>query len=957
MSRFIIDKDGCAVSTPVEAFTSEYGRNRSRRNPEPMLRINVRSSEQYLQAKVQQYAVLPLSRYTASPGSFHLYQHDSSQEVIEGITLEAAAAAADAEAEAVAASTASPVSSAEEDEEGSGESSVSLSSASSPASLSPPLESTTKTDSSTSVGKPTQDTDNDTASCFSLAGEDPYRETVPQTMHAKYASYSFSQVKTWDNFYSLVSQHLQSACEKAGGMGTPLRDIERRVTDLYDAQEDEATGGAYGVAKGTTDLCDAAASTSVYQLVYTLTRRAQIFLDLAQTKAVYSHGTGTAPSVGVQLGQPDVMLSRPTEDGDGTSTSVPVMAGIYTNDCDFAALCDDSFFLETLCSPVINEAVVCKSAAEALDTKKTKTAIDIVFRLFQYMVLNKIKYGFVSTALCTRFFMRGSTLSRTLQVSPAVSHFQGKPVNISACFVAMSMQSIWGYPRHWLAALSLRAPLGAFEALQAKETKDDKDGDENDDAYNDDDDDNDSPILGRLSLEPDDASHYSDAEECSVHLDAPPSTPVTHTTSQVEDDEDDDNVYPNVFSYPFEACPVATPAVHSLNSCHVTYPGNVKWWKVTKTRKTIHTIQFLTSHNGTGSAHHHASGSGRVTADVEVVECDMPPEAEQDFRRLERNETRRRMKGLNLGGNNNSLTFYQQQQQQQQSQHQLTLRSNASVTTFSSFASRLPSGDLAVPLSPISPIGEFNRRRRRRIAATALKVIDTSAPEHPEELAKLENEARIYEYLGSHAKESRQAVDVNFCFGSVLGFMFILGVEQNGRAMRPQDLVVEERGRDEDGRLLAWLKLNEGVVHQMHDALDVLHSLRLLHNDVANFASFIVEETEESVPNMDYYLYKKNGATSGSGTPTTPTPPPLQKSIRLRVRMANFAATKLYVRLFKAATREEHDKLDAFCKGTFEALNAEFLAKKTRVPRVEEPHQPKAAEEVKPETIIDSYSR
>ncbi|VVT43705.1 uncharacterized protein SAPINGB_P000108 [Magnusiomyces paraingens] len=823
MSRFIIDKDGCAVSVPTATVT------RPRRAPEASLKINVRSGAAYLASCAQESAVLPLSRYTAAAGAFHSYQHETAHEIIDGLRPES-------------------------------------------------VDPGSPTAPSSPVLAPTNQRP------MYLSSRLASTEKIPRTMHAKYAAFSFSKTRAWLDFYAIVNQHLHIACEDSS---CTMQEAERRVTEAYQAQEEE-----------TVDHDPA----DVGQLMYTLTRRAQLFLNMA----------GTAVSLEVlraYLGAPDIVFSA-LRDEQGGLERVPVLAGVYTNDLDFAPIADDFFFHDTLASVRDNDACACKGVA-AVEEKKKKTAIDIVFRTFEYMALNNVKYTFISTASHTRFLMRPSTLSRALYVSPAVSHFQGKPAGIFGCLVAMCLQAATGYPRHWLAAVHLKAPLGVFERLHVATAtaRDEEDEDS---------------ILDKLELpatpEDDSESNYSDYEEDEDDGDELYMDALTSVTVK----EVDDDLFPETLTYPLDVCPIATPAVHSLNTCHVTYPGKVQWWKVSKARKNIHTIRFLRNPVASGIC-------GASLAEVEVTECEVPPEAEQEFRRLERNETCKRLDagltaGLQaipgIGSGSGGMVGCQG------GSIYRGVGNNPSVSSFFKRPSIVRTSNSAGSGSDpeSSTMMKANRldclKRRRRSMVATLKTLDTSFPGHVEALELLENEARIYEYFAAHATEARGAVPLNYMFGSVLGFMFVLAVEHCGRPMRALDFVVEERVRVADGSLGVRMRMNEDVVKQMHEVLDVAHSLRLLHGDVANLETFVVEEIEESVPNLEYYFYKKDGCDESKNgdvfPPNAPPPSPLQKSIRLRVRLANFSRTRLYVRLYKAAMQEEHEVLDAFCKETYE---------------------------------------
>lgn len=44
--------------------------------------------------------------------------------------------------------------------------------------------------------------------------------------------------------------------------------------------------------------------------------------------------------------------------------------------------------------------------------------------------------------------------------------------------------------------------------------------------------------------------------------------------------------------YPFDARPAATPTVYSLSSSTTEFPGEIKWWRISRVKRNIHSIHF-----------------------------------------------------------------------------------------------------------------------------------------------------------------------------------------------------------------------------------------------------------------------------------------------------------------------------------------------------------------------------
>lgn len=764
----------------------------------------------------------------------------------------------------------------------------------------------------------------------------PRNNNAPVTMQSKYSAYTFSKVEMWDGFKTVVLYHLQQAIES---IGVPVPEIESLITARCGKFPDDKeyipgmpTNGSTPFSLSDFENDGEGGYYRVYQVMHLLTTRTEAFLNINGIDAKFGRVTGPK-----QLGQPDSTL---------IFNNKPVMVGVYATNDDFAYMDDDTFFISCLYPHYFGKLQPSDHRLR-LEEKRKRIAIDIVYRTFQYMVLNNLQYAFISTSTCTRFLSRANASSRTLYISPAVSHVEDNSVTISGAFIAICTQSILGYPSHRgslfdpraagtlatgnsnivttqatlpsLPSSTLASPPSQNEAGPSPSSSD--------------------PLPvgpassnvvisnGVLQLEKDTEKEINDLNTSfgKLRLSEKATGASKGPTQYFKIPEEE---YPDVLFYPYDVYPVASPPVYNLSSREAAYSGDVKWWRMTKVSRTNHSIRFLNEswrnlNNG-------------IHAEVAIIESDIPPESEQEFKMLEQNETRKRNGRANNYSQNFSESRYSRSSRYTSSNSSIRSgvtntglnRNISNATTFDGSKRSLYNFGIGAPIN--DPFyrsdlkknpGNLPAKKPKRHMFATVKIVDTSSPDHQVALKRLENEARMCEYFTTHVKESNPGVPSNYTFGSVLGFLIILAVEDSGRPMNIQDLVTVKHF---DSRYYMdqapQLHINQEAVRLMHEALDCVHGFRVLHHDI-KLSNFSVEEVEEMAPIVGYYNSYIRQQLSGSA------PPPAFQRKKLKVRLTNFGESKLYVRLFKPAMEEEHKELDRMIKEAVDQYHKEEMEK------------------------------
>lgn len=790
------------------------------------------------------------------------------------------------------------------------------------------------------------------------------------TMHTKYSNFSFSKAIMWRRFMPMVSEHFQMVIEKINDFP---KDLEACVSAHC---SDEVNRDIKLHNQGKLEC----KSTSEFMKL--VIDRLQGFFDAHSIDAKYVHYRYTN-----EIGQPNVTL---------VYNNMPHMVGVYVEDNEFPQITSDDFFFRRLNSNT-NPAAGLSDQNEAL----VRLSIDSVFRAFQYMALNELSYGFISTSKYTRFLSRDSENNRILYISPAIDHTNNSgSLSIATCMVAISTLAMMNKEndnRSTLPNLSSYASLTFFKKYSTAGLPTDASGSlpfslscpeqkpmvealgDNKDSTNTQDEIADAKvseaaIVGTFPVKPtstntsimngvlrvgpvirtsvqeddegaeedqdvssisglsndEDVSNYSEVfEESSpiseteqpisspgsstsftatsvddgyVYLDAIPAvsptsspfditrvfTPPPTTKQSDYNDVPSEGFGENVF-YPLEACAVATPSVYNLSSRTIGYPGDVKWWKVVKAKRNIYMIKFRNNNSTT-------------EGEIEITETDLRPESEFEYNRLERDESLKRSthrtgasssssydshyaRNFRYNSNNltnrltlNSRSVYPQSSNKNPTKYNPYLRSDDKPT------SQKYGKGVSHCVAPIE--------RNTRVIIANIKILDTSAQECDETLKEFENEAQMCEYFATRPQEFASCVPINYVYGSVLGFFMVLAVEKCGRPVVPKDLILASY--DQEGNQI--MELNQKVCQEMHRVLSDLHAMRILHHNIS-LENFTIDER--------YNI----------------------KDLRVpNVKLSNFAKCKLYLRLYRQASQEEHIQLDKlFCTVLDQARKGNIL--------------------------------
>lgn len=715
----------------------------------------------------------------------------------------------------------------------------------------------------------------------------------------------------------------------------------------------------------------------------------------------------THETLSTEIGQPECTLSFSCsidKEGDKSKDNkVPALAGIYYSDKDFQFISDDKFFSQTLnkCNTgLLNSkkngsteqgelnsetSSVCSSEMELLSTpqqtqyyqtKEIVRSANAIYRIYQYMVLNDLRYGFISTPTGTRFFKRSDTFLKSLLVSPLVNHVHNPHVTASGVFVAIAMQCILGSPKSFDITLkefvntenknfgdSICSQIreNFFSHLKTKRHEEcapannsvprapsANNGKVNkqvhkyeayyspyervDDYYFD------PKILFVNDLMEKRKSIFSPTETlANQNL-----VKVKQSLSPIQSTFETSNRQASWY-HPIEAKVVASPNIYSLNATHPMYSGEVKWWRAMKARKNMHRIKFIRQRI--------AGIPNLFEGEIEVMECDIPPESEFEFQNLDNNEAMKRRntdssnisKGRNpnyiMSNHSNHATIitlpYKQQIQGAVKQYQKGTGKDISgnqkrqyqvINRKRSLREKGPESVAeyrnAYYTAKNNSIGMVYRRTRRMPAL--LKIVDvTTGLSSKEELQQMENEAQMCEYFAIHSQVAQQALCTNYVYGVVLGMLTVLGIEKpRGKVVCAKDLVFEhiEYG-------VCEIQVNTNLIQEMHNALDVMHSLRVLHNQIAleNFIFEQVDGEEKEEPVAGFRSERENffGPFDRYFDDSTANPDISSSTVLLekkyKVRVINYGHSKLYSKLYSQATQEEHDELDRVCQEAIES--------------------------------------
>lgn len=771
----------------------------------------------------------------------------------------------------------------------------------------------------------------------------PPSHTKPQeTMQSKYLDYSFSNIVMWRRFESSTLEYLQRIISI---MGDCSQDIDVCISD-HCTELTNALVVLYNQGK--------LECTTVHDFMALIIARTQAFFDANGIEAQFIHGTHAN-----EIGQPSATL---------IFNNVPVVSAVYAEDDEFPQITSDDFFFRRL-----NQSKDCTNFIDEHE-KQLQLSSDIVFRAFQYMALNNLSYSFISTSAFTRFLSRDTTNNRIVYVSPAIDHKNStnRLVNIAGCLISISIQAItkkhndnrsilpnaqsYNNPlSFWMSAkknlgsglvLNIDSHSVLVDTISSEFGKAGIDNNLNEEkqgsktfvsslpigpastntfvvngalrigtvisvpqqTY-----DENSDVSSISALSDDSDSEYSrepdiplaalEKLEALSLLDAKMEQKIPSPKEALIEKYTDPRVELEVFGidrvftpppiikssqktapqlqnlgddtfYQLEMFPVATPSVHNLSSMKDGYPGNIQWWKIFKAKKNIQTIKFKKDER---------VGEGEINITV----SDVLPKDEVEYDRLERNETRKRgisraktsanlkyensysgkvhynkiqpesrldTKSVNIAKNKNSTAQYDPY---------FSIKKNHSHQQGSTFQ------------HCVAPI-----ERNTTKIVTTVKIIDTSMTGYEEKLKEYENEAQMCEYFAGRPHESQKYVPTRYAYGSVLGLFVVLAIEKCGKPMTAQDLI----STTFDNLQSPQIKLNQRVCEEMHEALSGLHAMRILHHDIL-LEHFTID---------DRYDGKAYNTTN--------------------IKLSNFGKSKLYVRLYKQASQEEHDQLDDIFK-------------------------------------------
>lgn len=323
----------------------------------------------------------------------------------------------------------------------------------------------------------------------------------------------FKSVQPWSEFEQNIIAYIQLG--KEGPRATASSDSlpTHQFIEDVSAETESTTAPPYNAvtppdhhsipASGLSSPCMEEVITSMDSI----TKMAEIFLEKQNVVATFSRNP-----VAFQIGSPDVTLLL-------GKTGQPCMVGMYTTDHVFPSIANDLFFLETL-----------KNSDKTDKSSPHAHGIELIHRIYTYMALNNLKYGFISTSTYTRFFKRTSTAASCIEFSPVVSLFQSSPYTIMGCLVAMGMQCKYG-------ALPSSLPFTQPSHTSFKQVSTGMSNRED------------------ICLE----DFYLDCDT------------LTHS------------LYP--------IC-LPTPTTYNLSHAGRIFPGRNKWWKVMQTKKMVCRIHF-----------------------------------------------------------------------------------------------------------------------------------------------------------------------------------------------------------------------------------------------------------------------------------------------------------------------------------------------------------------------------